>query len=236
MVRRGRGRGVISLNTIYRNDKIEDNKNSGNYLLHEKKEYKYAILLQDNGYIYEGMFNNKRMNGFGLRILPDGEIEIGYFEDYIIKNYVEIYEHIQGRLLNEIKNRGIEKSLFLGEEKIRKQESAIKSPEEKWATKNYCGYGIYLQDDGYIYEGIFQNNWINGLGMFISSNGKVKQGYYNNFRIKGSGEIFSEMEDEFLKEIKKRNIDMSCFIGNEKLIDGQYYGTFTICNSDIFTK
>lgn len=98
----------------------------------------------------------------------------------------------------------------------------IKLLNESWKKKQYCGYGIFVKYGGFIYEGMFNNNCINGFGMFISPDGKIKAGQYRNFTPKGDGEIYSKIEGQLKYILHRRKIDISCFIGEENIKKSQY--------------
>jgi hypothetical protein len=79
-----------------------------------------------------------------------------------------------------------------------------------------------LQYGGYIYEGFFNNNCINGFGMYISPDCIIKTGLYNNFTPKGNGEIYSKIEGQLKFALYRRGIDLSCFIGEENIKKIEY--------------
>lgn len=100
--------------------------------------------------------------------------------------------------------------LFAEVQKMQPKQNKLK---ELWLKKQYIGYGIYLQYGGYIYEGIFNNNYINGYGLYITPQGLIKKGMYDNFIPKGTGDIYTNVEGRLAFVLHRRRIDKNCFIG-----------------------
>lgn len=119
------------------------------------------------------------------------------------------------------KNISLMDKLIKDEERLSLERKVVKSKQcelnEKWRKKQYVGYGIFVKYGGHIYEGIFDNNYMNGYGLYITPGGTIKKGIYNNFIPKGEGDIYTKIEGRLAFLLDRKTIDKNCFIGEENL-------------------
>lgn len=104
--------------------------------------------------------------------------------------------------------------LLLEVERMKSKQCEL---NEIWQKKQYVGYGIFVKYGGYIYEGMFNNNYINGHGLCITPEGLIKKGIYNNFIPKGEGDIYTKIEGRLAFILHRRNIDKDCFLGEDAI-------------------
>ena len=146
-------------------------------------------FIFDDGYIYEGIFENGKRIGRGKLYFPDYDdckIYEGFFNDEFICD-------IEGKMLYSNGN------IYDG----------------SWIDGKHNGYGKYIYTNGNIYEGNFEENKINGYGKIIYSNGNIYEGFFKEDKMDGIGKMI--YQDSIIKSITSYWIDENTFYINDNI-------------------
>jgi hypothetical protein len=143
----------------------------------------------DDGYVYEGTFENGKRIGRGKLYFPDSEdckVYEGFFNN-------EFTCDIEGKLIYSNGN------IYEG----------------SWNDGMHHGYGKYIYINGNIYEGNFENDKKHGYGKMIYSNGNIYEGYFNEDKMDGIGKMI--YQDSIIKSITSYWIDENTFCINDNV-------------------
>lgn len=178
-----------------KNEKIEINKGSTSYVLDEINN--------------EGKNNDGKLNGFGEFVDENGTIYEGMFEQGVLNGNGKIIK------IKESK-KGINKIVYTGNINNFKKEgygSEICDEyiyEGNFQNNRKKGKGkIQFLISGDSYEGEFDNDKITGYGHYIWSNGHEYIGDFIEGEMHGKGKYIwpdgNEYEGEYIKNIKEGN-------------------------------
>ena len=157
-----------------------------------------------DGRIYEGIFENGKLNGEGKYISSNGDIYEGYFKNGILSGKGSIIK------IKEVKNKTtsidkeedsrsnfnneINKITYIGDIKDFKKEGKGKEECDDYKyegnfhndMKNGEGFVIYLKL-GDKYKGSFKDDAITGRGTYTWKNGDIYEGDFIDGKMHGKG-------------------------------------------------
>jgi hypothetical protein len=185
---------------------------------------KADILFLKDGSFYSGEVNEEnKPNGFGFCFKADGKKLIGNWINGLFTGYGRIIDSKgslkEGKYLNSsLEGKGIEIKLdgteYKGDFKnnLKEGRGCEESNEAKYVglfSKDIkYGYGkltFKLNND--VYEGMFENNAINGTGTYTWANQNVYKGTFKDGKMHGSGHYTwpdgGEYKGEYIENIKE---------------------------------
>ena len=127
--------------------------------------------INSNGEIYEGRFENDKLNGKGIYKIG-GEMYIGDFQNYRKHGKGELFTnsyHYVGDFVNDT---------MKGNGRIEYYDEGVF--EGNFNNDEINGYGIYKYKNGDFYEGQMKNGYMNGKGKLTKTNGEIFEGLFIN--------------------------------------------------------
>ena len=158
----------------------------------------------NDGRIYEGIFENGKLNGIGKYISTNGDIYEGFFNNgnlngkgTIIKTKINKNKSINkddSSVINEDNDHNKYKIIYKGDIKdFKKEGNGIESCDDfryeghfSNDMKNGEGFLIYTKS-GDKYKGEFKNDEITGKGNYIWANGDSYTGDFIDGKMEGNG-------------------------------------------------
>ena len=154
----------------------------------------YGVYSIEGGDRYVGFFENGDFNGFGSYFFKDGNMYIGNFKDnaangqgtYIwadgsryVGHWQEWERHGIGTDFDNEGNSEI--SIY--------QHDEIVDDNIQGCINGNCisGYGVFIYDDGSIYEGNFSQKKPDGQGLLMKNDGSIYNGEFKNGKYNGYG-------------------------------------------------
>lgn len=158
----------------------DDSKFTGYF--HEWKKNLCGRSIKKDGEIYEGDYDNDRMQGKGWIVKPSGVKYTGDFEKDLesgkgveVLNGKVLYE---GDFMNGLRHgKG---KLFLTDGNVY---------EGVFKENMFDGFGKYVWTDGTVYVGQWKKNKFHGEGLHTWPDGRKYKGYYNENKRSGYGEF-----------------------------------------------
>jgi hypothetical protein len=141
--------------------------------------------IKSNGEIYEGKFENDKLNGKGI-YKNGGILYIGDFRNYKKHGKGELFTnsyHYIGNFVND----DIE-----GFGKIEYYEEGVF--EGNFYNNEINGYGTYKYKNGDFYEGQMKNGRMNGKGKLTRAKGKVIEGLFVNGKYMANQSLYNYNE------------------------------------------
>ena len=129
--------------------------------------------LRDDGYHYEGQYNNGQFHGKGILTFPNGDIYDGYFKDDVYHGEGTM-KYISGASYTGGWKHGVEDGMgTLTFQNGITYEGGFKDGE-------HHGFGTINWPNGTIFRGEFVNDNKHGTGEMIMPDGTSLMGVYNN--------------------------------------------------------
>lgn len=197
----------------------------------DKTRISYSTFKFKNGDSYIGEYHNKKPNGEGKLISPEGTSYIGQWKEGVPHGLgLEIYSQSKGKFQGEYidgNKNGYGKiffedgSIFEGELKNNDLDGygILIWPDQKryegqWKNNMMNGKGKMIWPNGMVYEGEYSDNQKDGFGIFLWPNSiKIYAGFWKNGKIHGKGMILHENKKAEHGIWSRGNLIMSC---NEK--------------------
>ena len=173
--------------------------------LHDSKGFKteFGIEKRGDGTIFKGIFNNDKLEGWGIKKNKDG-IYKGEFEEGRTCGYGIYIQKING---GSYYGDWMDDMLFgIGYEIWRNNcryegeynngvkdgigtysENGFVIYQGEWSNNNIEGFGIYTYLDGRKYNGQWKANKMEGYGEYYMKEGKIYFGFFKNDKRDGFG-------------------------------------------------
>ena len=165
---------------------------------------KFGLEQRGDGTIFKGLFNNDKLEGWGIKKnnngIHQGEFEEGrtcgfgiytqksngttcygtWMDDMLFGIGYEIWHNDNNRYEGEY-NNGVKDGIGTYSEK------GFIMYQGEWSNNNIEGFGIYTYLDGRKYTGQWKANKMDGYGEFYMKEGKIYFGFYKNDKRDGFG-------------------------------------------------
>ena len=159
----------------------------------------------------------KKLNEYGIEIENKKIEEIIYERN---KNITKENLEINNFEVTQQQNEDVNLTAFnLPPIQFKKDGSVYLGNWNNNSQKN--GFGIYINPDGGVYQGIYKNDLIDKYGVFIDEKGNYYKGNLKNGKEEGEGELF--IKNKFKYNGGFSNDIQNGFGKEENLIDGSIY-------------
>ena len=177
---------------------------------------------KEKDFVYKGLFNNNKFEGFGIYIYSNGNRYEGEWKNNNKNGKGTFYycngDRFEGQFKNGVKS-GSGKYFATNGEKFegefengqRKKGTLIFPNGDKYEgefkNNEMSGKGIFKYKNGDKYEGEFQNDQKNGKGKYTSASGEIYTGQYLNDKKNGDGTYIYSNGDKYEGEFKNNKVN-----------------------------
>ena len=201
---------------------------------------------QDAKQRYTGFFNNMMPEGYGVKNFVSGSSYIGQFHEGKYDKTGTFYWNDGTRYIGnwvngkregigtEISSDGVTNTDIYTDDDINDK---LKKGAITGDTKN--GWGVYIYDDGSVYEGYFKKGMKDGYGKYTMTDGSFYEGQFMKDKFDGYGKL-SEPDGNIVEGMYERGryvgalvnqygcVSGDCYEGHGVTADkeGKYFGEF----------
>lgn len=205
----GKGKLISQNKDEYNGDFVDGEKNGEG-----------RLKFDEDGAEYNGQFKNNNFNGYGKMKWNNGIEYDGNFNE----NYLEG----EGKLINlnsgEKYEGNFEKNLFHGKGKYTYINGDEYEGDFEYGIRK--GKGIYKKKDGFIFEGLWDNNVPNGYGKITYNDNILKCNFHNGNIIDNpvceQGGYSSDIDFNFYYEPMNLSTQKLSHIENNDVMSSQY--------------